>query len=325
MTTTSITKATKSARKVPTGTMAAIAELVPTKGHTYFDPMDTLEDTLGLYPTLLSRVMSSMAWMVDNACIGQARTILFSRYSEQEQNEHVTFDEFCQAISENLSHESLYTTEVGPDDQGTSNERTLAILLSVRNQWHDAAARAASADDTDYKSKSLRQLIEAEKVSAPKLGACENFKDMAKAEGGDDEAEVKRIYDDLVMCNRLAGEQRIANNKALMGTTLEILRTVNGYAAEASRFDELPLPVQRRLTNSALGAITRTISDLATKMANKPIEFTRNRKAGSAATAQLEHVLVTKYAETGELENVKSQTQTDLDANAKRKAACSID
>src|SRR3990167_4266078 len=98
-----------------------------------------------MQPTLHSRVLDSMAWMLDSSCISQARTILFERYKEVDHDAPDAFNDFCQDVAENLDHESLY----GNEAQG-SPEQTFAILLALRNQWHDAAARAASADNRDY-------------------------------------------------------------------------------------------------------------------------------------------------------------------------------
>ena len=304
---------------VPTGTMAAALSAVLPKisGTTYFDPTDTLEDHLGMQPQTHSRVMNSMAWMLDNSCISQARTILFNRFKEVDPNEVKDFNAFCQDISENLSHESLYETE--------SDEQTLAIMLSVRNHWHDAAARAAHANDTDYKSKSLRQLMEEEKPREANIGTRTNFQQLAKDEAGDDIEKAKRLYESYVLGAKLASEQQVDNNKKLMTTILEVLRTVKRYAPEEARFDQLPLTVQRRLTQFTVTLIERTRVEMASRLASQPIAFGRMREATLQTINALNKVLTTKFSLDGELENITSQTQTDMDRNAKRKAVCSID
>lgn len=297
--------------------MAIALAALPAVGTAYFDPIDTLEDHLGLQPQTHARIMSSMAWMLDNSCISQARTILFNRYSEAEQGDVKDFAAFCQDISENLSHESLYETE--------GDEQTLAIMLSVRNHWHDAAAHAAHAADTDYKSKSLRELMESEKPREANIGTRTNYQQLAKDEAGDDVEKAKRLYESYVLGAKLASEQQVVNNKKLMGTILEVLRTVKRFAPDEARFDQLPLTVQRRLTQFTIGLLERTRVEMASRLATQPIAFGRMREATLLAIGALNKVMTTKFSTAGELENTTSQVQTDIDRSAKRKAICTID
>lgn len=309
------------ARIVPTGTMAAITAALPTitTGTNYFDPIDTLEDHMGAQPMLHSRVLESLVWMLDNSCISQARSIFFERYKEVDHTSPTAFDDFRQDVAENLDHPSLY----GEDNEGSA-EHTLAIMLAVRDQWHDAAARAAAADNRDYKPKSLREHMESEKVKPADIGTRVNYKAIAEAEGGGDAAKAERFYNSYLEADALASAARVDSNKALLPTILEVLRTAKRYAEESSRFDHLPLVVQRRLTNFALGAIARSRVDVAKRLARQPIAFSHANEAAHSTLAALNHVMTTKFSDVGELENVTSQTAIDMGRNAKR-VACSID
>ena len=161
---TALAAALTKAHLVSPGTMESI-----TSGHTYFDPVDVLEDKLGHHPLALYGVLNSMAWMLDSSCISLARQILFDRWAEAEsviddetgELTKVAFSDFCQNVAENLAHESLYSGE-------ESSEETLAILMSLRFQWHDATQGSAHAciPPKDYKPKSLRELVENEKPRA---------------------------------------------------------------------------------------------------------------------------------------------------------------
>lgn len=299
---------------VPTGTMAKLAV---STGTSFFDPIDLLEDHLGIQPVLHSRVLESMVWMLDSSCISQARSILFERYKEVDHDSADAFNNFCQDVAENLDHESLYADE--------SPEQTLAILLALRDQWHDAAARAAAADDRDYKPKSLRQLMEEEKVKLADVGTRVNYKKLAELEAGSDVAKAERLYASYMEADAIAQTQRIDNNKKLMPTILEVLRTAKRYALESSRFDHLPLSVQRRLTTFAIGAVDRCKLDVAKKLSKQPIAFGHAAEAAYQATTALNHVITTKFNDTGELENITSQTAIDIGRREKRKAYCSID
>lgn len=303
----------KAPRVVPSGTMAKLAA---STGTNYFDPIDLLEDHLGARPMLHARVLESMVWMLDNSCIAQARSVLFERYNEVDHDSATAFDDFCQGVAEDLDHESLYTDE--------SPEQTLAVLLALRDQWHDAAARAAAADDRDYKPKSLRQLMEEEKVKLADVGTRINYKKLAELEAGADTAKAERLYASYMGADALASAQRVDNNKKLMPTILEVLRTAKRYALESSRFDHLPHSVQRRLTVFAVGVVDRCKLDIAKRLAKQPIAFGHAAEAAHQATIALNHVITTKFTDVGELENVTSQTAIDIGRAAKR-VACSID
>ena len=314
--TTSIATATKAARKVPKGTMNKIETALPITGTSFFDPIDTLEDTMGNQPVLHSRVLDSLVWMLDNSCISQARSIFFERYKECDHTSPNAFDDFRQDVAENLDHPSLY----GEDNEG-SPEHTLSILMALRDQWHDAAARASAADDRDYKPKSLRELMASEKIKPADVGTRVNYRVIADAEGMGDTAKADRLYASYMEADALGQAQRVDSNKALMPTVLEVLRTVKRYAAESSRFDHLPLVVQRRLTNFLLGAVARSRMDVAKRLSKQPIAFGHANEAAHQATIALNHVLATKFSDAGEMENITSQVAIDLGRNAKRVAS----
>lgn len=307
------------ARTVPAGTMAKLATAT-TVGTSFFDPIDLLEDHLGAQPTLHSRVLDSMAWMLDSSCISQARSILFERYKDVDHTAPDAFNNFCQDVAENLDHPSLYA-----EDAEGSPEHTLSVLMALRNHWHDAAASAAAADNRDYKSKSLRDLMESEKVKPADVGTRVNYKKLAELEARGDEAKAERLYNSYMQADALASAGRVDSNKALMPTILELLRTVNRYAIESSRFDHLPLIVQRRLTTFTVGAVDRSKLEVAKRLAKQPIAFGHIAEAAFQATEALNLTIVNKYSDVGELENITSQVQTDIDRAAKRKAICSID
>lgn len=312
---TAIAQALNKARIVPTGTMAKLV----TTGTSFFDPIDLLEDHLGTQPTLHSRVLDSMAWMLDSSCISQARTILFERYKDVDHTAPDAFNNFCQDVAENLDHPSLYGEEAND-----SPEQTLAIMLALRDHWHDAAARAAAADNRDYKSKSLRELMESEKVKTADVGTRINYKKLAELEARGDTAKAERLYTSYMEADAMSSTQRVDGNKALMPTILELLRTVKRYAVESSRFDQLPLLVQRRLTTFTVGAVDRSKLEVAKRLSKQPIAFGHIAEAAFQATEALGHVIVNKFTDVGELENITSQVQTDINRNAKR-VACSID
>lgn len=308
----------KAPRILATGTMAALAAAKPevATGFSFFDPTDLIEDKLGHQSNLHSRAMESMAWMMDASCISQARTVLFERYKEVDSTAPDAFKDHCQAISEDLAHASLY------EDEG--NEQTLAILLAVRDQWHDAAAHAAAADDRDYKAKSLREQMESEKAKPADVGTRVNYRKMADLESRGDTAKAERLYNSYMEADALSSAARVDSNKALMPTILEVLRTVKHYALESYRFDMLPTTKQRQLTAFAVGAIDRSRVDLAKRLNKQPIAFGHMAEAAFEATEALNKVIKQKFGDEGELENTISQAAINIGRSAKR-VACSID
>ena len=306
-------------RTVPAGTVAAMQT-----GTAFFDPMDTLMDKLSSQPALYSRVLDSMAWMLDASCISQARSILFTRYADTDKELADTFQDFCLNVHSQLKHDSLYTLEAGEE----TNEHTLAVLLALRNDWHDAAASAASADDRDYHAKSLREQIEAEKPSKANVGTRTNYALMAKLEANGDAALEKRMYASMIEADEVQATERAVGNKSLMPTVLEILRTVSTFAPSGARFDHLPTRKQKQLTAFAVGCVERTMADMAKRMKSQPIAFARSAEAAHQCKLALNLVLKAKYHDIGELENTAaplSGTELELGRNAKRKAVCTID
>ena len=264
------------------------------QGHAYFDPLDTLEDKLGLHSYMHSQVLSSMAWAVDAACISQAKNVVFGRWGETDK-EATNFNDFCQNILEELDHESLY-------EDGTP-EHQLAQLLTLREHWHDAAAAAASADNRDYKQKSLREQIESKQPALPNIGARQNFEAIAESESGGDPVKKAQFLADCIRASELNSIQMVENDKRLLPTTMLVLQAASRYKPDTIRFDQLPVQTQQRFVQAAPKTIDRIRVQAASKFANSPIAFARMNAAAGDAVKALNDVLRTKYAAPGELEN----------------------
>jgi hypothetical protein len=333
----------------PTALASALVEsgiinrITHSQGHTYFDPLDVLEDKLGHHNVIYSRVLASMAWMIDSMSINAARTVLFARYKESEIEGDDAFHKFCQQVGEDLRHESLYQGE-------ESNERTLGLLLALRNQWHDAAQSAYARDDKDYNPKTLRELMQEEKPRAANVGARDNYRKMAHDEAMlgyqagrekaimadpvngatkfDDaiKAKIERLYESYMQANVILSTQRAEGNKQLMPTVLEILRTAASYAEHDARFDQLPTRVQRQITEYTINTINRSKLDVANRLARQPIEFGRVSEAALDATEALNTVMREKYSEIGELEYAGMPASVDnFNREQKRRAAARIE
>ena len=301
--------------------MASALTAIPQSTYAFFDPLDTLDDTIGHEAALHARVMNSMVWRLDSMCISQARTILFARYTNADKEIDKPFETFCLDVHSQLKHESLYNLASSEE----TNEQTLATLMALRQSWHDAAASAASRNDQDYTAKTLRQLVEAEKAQPASIDTRTNFAAIAKAEANGDPIEEKLRLDAMMQSHIARSTKRAVGNRELIPVVLEILRTVSSYAPADARFDQLPARAQRSLTSFAITAIDRTRVELAERQS--PTAFQRSDAAARKGLAAIDKVLTAKYHDTGELENTSSPLSgVELEHQRQQKrVACSID
>lgn len=135
------------------------------------------------------------------------------------------------------------------------------------------------------------------------------------------EEKIDRIYKDYLAASFIASNQRTEGNKRLIEVTLEVLRTVSRYAPADARFDELPMKMQQRLTQFALGAIDRVKIDMAARLARKPVEFGRMRETARDAIEALTKIVQDKYDDVGELEYAGMPGKVDNFNRAQKAAA----
>ena len=316
-----LTNPTPKVRRVAPGFAAA-----QTIGTTYFDPMDTLMDKMGAQAPLYSRVADSLTWMLDASCISQARNVLFTRYKNADVETRDTFSNFCLTIHAALKHDSLYRDDVL---EFQTPERTLSIMLALRHDWHDAVNSAFAADDRDYNPKSLRQLLENEKPQMASVAVRSNFAVLAKLEAKGDAAAEQRILNAMIEVDKINALERAHDNVSLAPTILEILRTVGNHAPDGARFDHLPLNKQKQLTEFSLGAIERSMVDMATRLRKQPLAFGRMAEAAFQTKEALNLVIRAKYAhlddDLGNSTPPKAQVAIDFERAQKRRAICTID
>ena len=304
-------------------TVAGAIHTVNEQGHNYFDPIDVVEDHLGINSQMLAKSMSSIAWNLDMVCLNQARTVLYERYAESDKAEPEQgvnpFDLFCLGIVEDLSHESLY-------EQDGSSEQTLAQLLALRTQWHASAQSASARNDKDYNPKSLNQMLIEEKPRTAQLGERANLKVIAKFEAKGDIAKEARMLESYILASEVQAQQRTENSKKLIPTITLIVSTAERYAPANTRFDHLPATTQSKLTEQVIKTINRIKMDIAKTMANEPIAFGHVIEAAYGCTEALGKVLATKFSKAGEVEYAgMPQGVTEYDRNQKRIASAVIE
>lgn len=295
---------------IPQGTMAQALAALPIKTrHDFADPLDILETHLEFQELLRGRVVESMAWLADNTAIRLAKNVIFTRWKDHDKEPNETFQDFLQGIGHELAHESLY--------QDDTPEHTLAKLLAIRGQWHDAAF---SLVGESYAPKTLREHIlgdgEVREISSDVRKVFE----INAQFWCDDESARAQFVADAVEADKLQQQQWRENDKRMLPAILEVIRYAAQHAAHETRFDDLPARLQASLFSSIAKMVATQTQRLGLRMAKQPIEYAKLNAAARKCAAELEQVVTNKFSDKGELENVKSQTQIDIDRNAKRKA-----
>lgn len=266
---------------------------ISTGYHTYFDPIDAVENSMARAPAICAKILNSAAWTIDMACINSARNVLFTGFKEQ--SDDATFQEFCEEMDVFLDQSNNYEEDT-PAGQ-------LSLLLGVRKTWHDAAQAAAAADNRDYNPSSLDTLMHSEKPRVADISTRNNLRKIAKLESKGDEAVEQRFLAAFIEADTLAAIQRVEDNKRLMPALSLILQSTERYAKNDARFDQLAERTQRSLTESIVRSFDRTKIEAAKTMSRQPIAFGHALEAMYQCTGVLNKVLAAKFSTASELEN----------------------
>lgn len=299
--------ATPRTHTLPAGTMTSpiVQKAQPTSSYVYYDVLDTLAK-FDAQPVAFAPIMRSITWSIDTSCINAARNVLFSLYKEAELEESSDpFGDFCQEVHEVVSAASWYT-----DEAGDNPVKDLAMLLSIRNQWHDTAQAACASNDRDYSPKSLRELLESEKPRAVGAETKEKLSLLATRMANGDEAKAALRLKQLVEREEFLAVDRATGNRKLIGTLLQIIDSVSRYASEDTRFDQLPVPTQRRLTSGALNAVERAMVDVSKQRSLSTISYMLILDIYEEVTAEINNVLKTRLADDGDMTNMAAQSET---------------
>ena len=299
--------ATPRTHTLPAGTMTSpiVQKAQPTSSYIYYDVLDTLAK-FDAQPVAFAPIMRSIAWSIDTSCINAARNVLFTLYKDAELEESTDpFGDFCQEVHEVVSAASWYA-----DEAGDNPVKDLALLLSIRNQWHDTAQAACASNDRDYSPKSLRELLESEKPRAVGSETKEKLGLLATRMADGDEAKAALRLKQLVEREEFLAIDRATGNRKLIGTILQIIDSVSRYASEDTRFDQLSVPTQRRLTSGALNAVERAMVDVSKQRSLSTISYMLILDIYEEVTAEINQVLKTRLADDGDMTNMAAQSET---------------
>lgn len=308
------------------------------KGYAYFTPIDVLDEHMpvDLYAKLRAPVLSSMVWMLNTQCINTATNVMFDLYREREEDmRNVALPEYIGTIVNLLDREEVYfgTKDENRECSIEGNENTLRLLLSLRPAMYKLATEAMTA--ADYKDASIDSFLEKERFSVRLLKS--EPTDVSAEERAlimfdnklltSDPKELAYLIEEDIKTREAAKKQRAEEAVKLMPVKLEILRTVSKFTRDDVRFDQLPERVQKVLTQFLIDSIDRAKEDLRTRMAKREsLAYRTYSLAAHRAVQELEHVVATKFAEAGELENTSNaKQQDDVEKERRAKAFACVD
>ena len=280
-----VTPGTMAAQLVASGVVAAVKPT--TTNYAYYDIIEDLNERLG-DGRLKERVMSSMAWLLDGACITAARSVFYKAYDNAvnlnvlDVNTIESFNTMVVGMTA-LDHEATHVLEVGFEDESPMTQ--LKVMLLLRPDWHDAAGRAAQATGRDYQPRSFIELLAAEKLAKLDTVSHEKLRENAKFAADGDDALAEKLYAAAVKRQTDLAESRfkfrkgtdaaVARILSIAGDRAKLMMPVNsftkaeGKATEfvhdlAVSFCTLPDKLQLRLIANAQAAIGRALDEMAT-------------------------------------------------------------
>lgn len=258
--------------------------------HTrYTDLMDVIEDTL-TNEALKARVLPSMAWMIDNTIITNARVFMFNEFKESE----------LVGTADGLDvfmREFLGTLDVEAVFGGGGPASTLTALLGLRNRWHDAAGSAMDAVGRVYDPRNWDALITNEKPQSLKPDQRKRQQMLVKAmiemnEGSpNDEAELVEM-----MAQRSAqrAQSRVELNHKVGPTVVQIIEMATRYSDHGTQFEHLDKVIRERLFKTSLKFVKNAVSDLA-EFNISDLEYMEVLMNMKKFVAAVELVLATQY------------------------------
>lgn len=262
---------------------------VAAKVHTrYTDPLDIIEDKI-TDTGLKARVLSSLAWMLDNQCIVTARMFFFEQYRESEYaGQQDGLNEFMANFRGSLDIEAVFGSG-GPATE-------LVNMLSLRQEWHDAAGSAMDADGRVYDPRSWDMLIASERVAPVSSLTKAKQQQLAKfaADGNaDDEAEFMKMFEAR---SKNRAEQRAEMNRMVGPAVLELIHTAERYR-QPTQFEHLDKRTRERFFRTGVKFLMNAMSDMAERNSISDFEFAMMMKEFKEAKRCLEFVLSTDFKE----------------------------
>lgn len=226
--------------------------------NTYIDPIDLIEKLSNRH--LKYKVMGSLAWTLDTACINAARKLFYGmKDAKAESIDDV--NEFINEIAEIEGNES-YNVDLG-FEENSGTLQILSQLLVLRPQWHDKAETFASPIGMTYAPNTLEELMAKEKarnVDEDELVKTETFAKIATRKKPE---HFERVLKTMLEA-KARNYKKQHDNRKLTAPAVANLFSVAEYRGDHHevQFHTLANEIQKRLLNGLLGAVKRSMEEL---------------------------------------------------------------
>lgn len=226
--------------------------------NTYIDPIDMIENLSNRY--LKYKVMGSMAWTLDTACINAARKLFYGMQNVKAESID-DVNEFINEIAEIEGNES-YNVDLG-FEENSGTLQILSQLLVLRAQWHDKAETFASPIGMTYAPNTLEELMAKEKVRNIDEDELVNTETFAKLATRKKPEQYERVLKTMLEA-RAKSYKKQHDSRKLTAPAVANLFSVAEYRGDHHevQFHTLANEIQKRLLNGLLSATKRAMDEL---------------------------------------------------------------
>jgi hypothetical protein len=216
---------------------------------------------------LKAMVLGSMAWSIDVACINKARGVFYDARKSMAEGADTTIDklnEYINSVAELKANEQ-YSEELG-FEQNAGALQELAIMTSLRTQWHDIATTAYAAAKMKNETKTLEQLIKDERVRTVDGELATNLEANATFACRGREQHIPAITKQLIAEQNARFAQQHKDRQLVAPAVINIMHMAEYRNAgdDTCAFHQLTLETQKRLITSTRAAAMRSMNTLAT-------------------------------------------------------------
>jgi hypothetical protein len=285
----------------------------------YTDLLDVIEDKIS-DENFRSRILPSMAWMIDQQCVTTARMFFwaeFKNYRDAEDYEPTPgaddLDLFMRTFAGALQVETVFG--------GGGHATTLVNLLRIRQDWHDAASSAVSSAGRVYAPSSFGELIAKERQapisSDTKAKQAQLVKLLVEMnEDDEDPVEAEKMLTEMFAQNSAnRAKQRLELNKRIAPAIETVIDIATRHMPDSIEFSNLDVILRERLFKVSLKFAMNAVSDIAefnSKMSD--MEYGMILMEFRAFKLAVNNILKTQFKE-------HAQSTSDSRRAAKRAAA----
>lgn len=251
------------------------------------DPIDFVS-TRVTHDRAKQSILSSMAWSIDMLLLGTLRSLFFSVFRDMQANGDIdSYNEFLATMSEKEGAEANLV------EQGFTNRAgdidTARKLMLLRQEWHDAALRGASAD---RRMLTVEELLRSERPQQVTALTRAKLEALAEDDAGGDKELAAEVLKELLLREEMQALDRHESNKQRVPAMCHMAHFIEATGtANSAEFSELPLDVRKRLILSIQRSISQATQRLTSDRSVSVIEFLAVRKELKAVATEVEQML----------------------------------